>query len=965
MSNTFQLIDRRPIESLNVELRHYRHPVTGADHYHLASDHQENVFMVALRTVPRDNTGVAHILEHTVLCGSERYPVRDPFFLMMRRSLNTFMNAFTSSDWTAYPFASENEKDFRNLLDVYLDSVFFSNLAELDFAQEGHRLAFKSDENSESESLEFRGVVYNEMKGAMSSASARLYQTLTKYVFPTSTYHFNSGGEPQSIPALTYDGLKAFYDTHYHPSNAVFLTFGNLDESEVQNEIEAKVMQRFTSPVSRASVPREERYNAPVQVTEYYPVADADDNTPKNHQVMGWLLGDSIDLRGQLEAHFLSDVLMGNSSSPLRAALETTDLGSAVSPLMGVEDSNREMMFVCGLEGTDGQAEPVEQLILDTLQQVVEQGIPLDDQLAVLHQLELDQREIGGDGMPFGLQLIMTALPTATHGGDVASMLDIDDALLAIRADLQDPSFLPGLIGRLLLDNPHRVSLTLKADPEFSKRADAEEKSRLERINQSLTPEQKADIRALNDKLEAHQQTEPDMDSLPKVTLDDVPKALKTRTPRVESDSTTAFGEGTNGLNYLSWVRALPALSEEEMRWLPLYTTVLTEVGQGEQPYTEIQRQQTRVSGGLSAGVSHRADKASPDRLHSYLTVNGTSLQRNTPAMNELLHGTVKDARVDESDRLHELLQTILTRRLQGVTGGGHALAMTAASAYWSAGAALQHHQSGLSGLSWLKALVKSDKSSYINEVQDTLKALHNNLSAQSGHLMAIGEPEWVDSDLSAIQSLWQSDAGILDTAAQERSLPEADRYSAWQTDTPVNFCAQAFKAVPSSHPDAAALAVLSGVLSNGFLHTAIREQGGAYGGGASHDMSNGVFRFFSYRDPRLADTFADFERSLEWLAGKDLGYQPIEESVLSLISGMDKPGSPAGEARQAFFNTLFDRDLAFRETIRERILSVTDADLKRVADAYLKPEHASRSVVTGADRITLCESLGMTAHTL
>ena len=213
-------------------------------HRAYATDEKENVFLVAFRTVPEDNKGVAHILEHTALCGSEKFPVRDPFFMMTRRSLNTFMNAFTSSDWTAYPFASQNRKDFFNLLDVYLDAAFFSRLDPLDFAQEGHRVEFDEPGNSDSP-LVYKGVVFNEMKGAMSSPVSTLWQTLTKYLFPTTTYHFNSGGDPVAIPDLSYDELISFYKSHYHPSNAIFMTFGDIDVNELQDRIETQALNRF------------------------------------------------------------------------------------------------------------------------------------------------------------------------------------------------------------------------------------------------------------------------------------------------------------------------------------------------------------------------------------------------------------------------------------------------------------------------------------------------------------------------------------------------------------------------------------------------------------------------------------------------------------------------------------------------------------------------------------------------
>ncbi len=964
--NAFDLIDRHRIASLNLDLLHYRDARTGAEHYHLASDHTESVFAVALRTVPRDNTGVAHILEHTVLCGSERYPIRDPFFMMMRRSLNTFMNAFTSSDWTAYPFASENRKDFFNLLDVYLDSVFFSNLDELDFHQEGHRLALKAPDDPDSE-LEYRGVVYNEMKGAMSSASARLYQTLTKYLFPTTTYHYNSGGEPQAIPDLTHQQLKQFYQRHYHPGNAIFLTFGDVDPEQVQLEITDKVLQRTRPAPDSVSVPFEQRFHAPVQVLEHYPVAPSDDDTgPQDHVVVGWLLGESTDVKGQLEANFLTDVLMENSSSPLREALETTDLGTSVSPLMGVEDSNREMMFVCGLEGTAAdRADEVETLVLDTLRRVAEEGVPMEDQLAVLHQLELAQREIGGDGMPFGLQLIMTALPAAVHRGDVEQALDVDEALASLRADLQKPDYLRGLIDRLLLNNPHRVRLTLKADPEFSARAEREERDRLSRIAAGLSSEQRDAIRALNEKLEAHQKIEPDMDQLPKVTLDDIPATLKDRRPVTTTDTVTAYEEGTNGLGYLAWLMPVENFAGNRLHYLPLYSALLSEVGMGDASYQDVQRQQSRVSGGIAASLGTRTELDNPDRFRTYLTVGSKALNRNTAAMNELLRETVKNARFDETDRLHDLLQMMLTRRQQAVTGRGHVLAMTAASAAWSRGAALNHAKGGLAGLQWLKQTVKSDKSAYINEVRQELEAVHAMFAGSTGHMLAIGESGWLNDNLNDLTALWADQAGRPAAAVSGEEVDQPDRHTAWLTDTPVNFCGRAFRTVPVQHEDAAALAVLAGVLTNGFLHTAVREQGGAYGGGANHDLNNGVFRFFSYRDPRMTETLNDFSKAVEWLLGRQLGYQPIEESVLSLISGMDKPSSPAGEARIAFFNDLFDRDLGFREQLRQRVLSVGEEDLKRVAERYLQPELAANAVVTGADHEEEARGLGMTVHRL
>ncbi|MAA71231.1 MAG: peptidase M16, partial [Bermanella sp.] len=402
----FRQLRTKEIQSLGVRVEEYEHIKTGAVHYHLAAENDENVFLVALRTMPMDSTGVAHILEHTALCGSKNYPVRDPFFMMIRRSLNTFMNAFTSSDWTAYPFASKNKKDFNNLLSVYLDAVFFATLNEQDFAQEGHRLEFENPSDPSSP-LQFKGVVYNEMKGAMSSVTSQLWQAVSKHLYPTNTYHFNSGGEPESILDLSYTDLKSFYKAHYHPSNAIFMTYGDIPAAEHHVKFE-EYLEQFDKSEHRIEVDDEKRYYAPVRAEEYYGHNELENKT---HHVMGWLLGHSTNLEEQLEAHFLSSLLLENSSSPLMLALETTDLASSPSPLCGLEDSNKEMAFVCGVEGsTEENRDAVEQLILNTLEQVAKDGVSETQVESVLHQLELSQREVGGDGYPYGLQIILSAI---------------------------------------------------------------------------------------------------------------------------------------------------------------------------------------------------------------------------------------------------------------------------------------------------------------------------------------------------------------------------------------------------------------------------------------------------------------------------------------------------------------------------------------------------------------------------
>ncbi|MFC1685186.1 insulinase family protein, partial [Pseudomonadota bacterium] len=644
----FEWLRTQPIDTLNLVLEEYRHKKTGAMHYHLAADNAENVFLVAFRTVPMDSTGVAHILEHTSLCGSKRYPVRDPFFMMIRRSLNTFMNAFTSSDWTAYPFASQNKKDFNNLLDVYLDATFFANLDPLDFAQEGHRVEFESPADPQTD-LVFKGVVFNEMKGAMSSPVSTLWQTLTHHLFPTTTYHYNSGGDPKDIPNLTYDQLTAFYRTHYHPSNAVFMTYGDIPATEHQTRFQDQALSQFEHLDHSINVADEQRYEAPIRVEDHYAADEAQLSGDQTHLVMGWLLGRNLNLQDVLCAHLLSGVLLDDGASPLRQALETTGLGSAPSPLCGLEDSNREMSFMCGLEGSKAEnAQAMETLILGVLQEVADKGIPQERVEAVLHQLELNQREVSGDGYPYGLHLILNGLSPAIHGGDPVAMLDLDPGIEQLRQDIQDPDFIKGLVRENLLDNPHRVDLALKPDTGLAARRDQEEAQRLATVKAGMSEADKAQVVKQAERLAQRQTQEDDPDVLPKVGLEDIP--AKMRIPQGMTDAigqcpATFFDQGTNGLVYQQIVIPLPKLEPELLQLLPYYTSCLTELGAGKRSYLEMQAWQSSVTGGVHASTSVRGRIDDEQDTCGHFVLSGKALLRNSAQLSELMQQTLEQAR--------------------------------------------------------------------------------------------------------------------------------------------------------------------------------------------------------------------------------------------------------------------------------------------------------------------------------
>ncbi len=943
----FQLLRQHHVEALDIQVSEYKHKVTGAVHYHLATSHDENVFLVAFRTQPMDSKGTAHILEHTALCGSEKFPVRDPFFLMIRRSLNTFMNAFTAADWTAYPFATQNKKDFQNLLSVYLDAAFAANLNPLDFAQEGIRIELENDQ------AVYKGVVFNEMKGAMSSPTDQLYHQLAHHLFPETTYHYNSGGDPKDIPDLSYEQLVEFYKTHYHPSNAVFMTFGNESAYDLQEQFEKLALHKFSKGTTLYSTP-EKRLTAPVEVTESYAV-DSEDLTDKTYHVMSWLLPETSDIKLRLGMRLVEGILLENSASPLRHYLETCGYAQSTGPLMGVDDSNFEMTFYCGVQGSNAEhAESFKNGVLQVLNDVASAPVDTDLVDAILHQIELHQREINGDGTPYGLSLILNGLGSAIHHNDPIHVWDVDSAIEQVKEELKDPMWLSNLIQTHLLNNPHRVQMTLVPDASKSVKEQQDEQARLAEITAHLTDAQKVEIQEKTEALKKRQDTADNLELLPKVGLEDVPADLQIVQGQLREiicngldTPLNLYHAGTNGIYYQQVLIQIPD-EIVQSPYFNLLSILMGEVGAGEYDYLEFQQIQTAVSGGLGMGASLRSKVDDKERISAWLTLTTKSLTQKFDAI-QLLKLAFEKLRFDEKDRIIELLQQRKTRWQSRLSGSGHSYAMQAASRQMSALARRDYHNTGLGALNWLSDLVNKidqDETAYQSLINE-LQAIHRKLLQAPKQFLLVCEEHQSDRLVEEIQNVWDK----LEVNKEPVSLTQVERVEssedeAWLIQANVQFCSSAYQAVDVAHADAAPLMVLAAYLRNGFLHSAIREKGGAYGGGASYDGNACSFRFYSYRDPRLVETFNDFEASIQWLLNTEQQPHQLEEAILGLVASMDKPGSPAGEAITACYALLHARTPKFRRLLRERLLNVNLDDVKRVATQYLLEQTPVKAVV-------------------
>jgi Zn-dependent M16 (insulinase) family peptidase len=938
----FNLEDQKYIKLLDLNAQIYTESEFKCKHIHLESNSDEKVFMVAFRTIPEDSTGVAHILEHTALCGSKKYPVRDPFFMMIRRSLNTFMNAFTSSDWTAYPFATQNDKDFNNLLSVYLDSSFFPNLDELDFLQEGHRLEFSENNNSKSD-LEIKGVVYNEMKGAMSSISSQLWHGLSKHLYSSSTYKHNSGGNPENILDLTHEYLVDFHQKHYHPSNATFFTFGNVNPNEVQEFISKNVLQDFDPSDEIIGVKNEDRISKPKTVTEFYNPMPEDENN--HHIVLSWLLGESHDPVELLESFLVSNILLDNSASPLRKTLENTDLGKSLSPLTGLEADHKELVFAAGLEGvtTNKQLE-VEELILNCLKEIVSDGIPKDLIKSSLHQLEIKQREITGSGMPYGLQLMLSCLPACLHNDNPIKILDLDSSFEIIKNNLKKEKYIESLIETKIINNPHRVNYCLAPDVEFNSKNEQKIKEKIKEKTKKLSEKEKVRIIELTKNLKLRQEKQDNPELLPKVTKADIPKTRSYSQSLSIDDKNYFYNVGTNGITYHSIILPCNPLTKDEFKIASLFTNTLTDVGIGKRSYEEVQKIQSAVTGGISANfiLISNEDQSS----HSLgLKITSKSLEENEKEMQELMIETAKNATFSDNDRVKDMLNFISSDIEKSLIQNGHVLSMSNAAAQINNISATNDYVSGINFITNTSKLSNNiDKNNELEKYVELLESIKGKINSIPSFSFTASSTDMSESKIN-FQFKNKDNAFCTQNYfdIQEESI-------GWITGAQVTYCAEAFPTVDFFHNDAPALSVLGAVLRNGYLHTAIREKGGAYGSGAMQDSNNKVFKFFSYRDPRCAETFQDFKKSREWSL-KNISQEQLDEGILGIISSIDKPLSPFGEAMSDFSMNLDRKNIKKRLEIRSKVKACTIDDLVNVSQKYLFNE-SKKSVIAGENYI-------------
>lgn len=951
----FTLVKAVEITELQCVLRELIHEPTGALVISITNEDPENLFCLSFKTLPDSSNGAAHILEHTVLCGSEKYPVKDPFFAMSRRSLNTFMNALTGADFTCYPASSQVEKDFYNLLEVYLDAVFHPKLNHFSFLQEGHRIEFTEPDNPKSP-LQFKGIVYNEMKGAMASSSSRLSEAIHEALFPDVTYGVNSGGDPRVIPDLSYEELCAFYQKFYHPARCLFFFYGNLPLEGHLDFIAEKTLNKTEKIAPLSSIPLQPRFREPRIVEKEYPIGRDEETLDKTIMAFSWLTCSILDQETLLALIVLEVILLDNDSSILKKALLKSGWCKQVSSF--IDDELNEIPWGITVKGCNpNHAEDLEKLIFDTLRSVVAEGIPIEQIENAIHQLEFFRTEITGDHAPFGLSLFFRSGLQKQHGADSENGLMIHSLFNKLRQCIvKDPGYLTKLIETQFINNPHFARVVLKPSRELAEKELLLEKNKLEKLAERLSKKEKEDLVLQATELAEFQkkQAEENFDVLPKVTLQDVPLGARDYTlsqEKVGILDVYHHAVFTNDIIYADVVLDLPAIPEDDFTFLRLWMTVLTQVGCNERNYLQNLEYIQANTGGISAGFGLNPQASDSRFCKPTIHLRGKALHRKASKLFPLLQETLSEPDFTNIDRLKEILEKHYTGLESQLNQNALKYAVNLSSRGLSVPSKIADELYGISYYQKIRELVKDfDKQAPF--IVSKLQQLHKTVTGLENPKLIIGcdsasYNEFKNEQFYSLQDMetkpfkkWTGEYPLRKVTSQGRVIA-----------SPVAFIGKVFPAVSYIHPDAPAIHIAAHLFDNITLHAKIREQGGAYGGGAVSNATSGNFYFYSYRDPNIISSVEAFHESIEAILNGEFDEADLEEAKLEMIQGLDSPVSPGSRAEVAFGRIYEGKTLEMRQDFRNRLLSLEAHDVKDAVTRHIVHQFKEGATVVFAGR--------------
>jgi presequence protease len=952
----FVVLKSIEITELQCQLIELIHEPTGAQVMYLSNDDPENLFCLSFQTLPMTSNGVAHILEHTVLCGSEKYPVKDPFFAMSRRSLNTFMNALTGSDFTCYPASTQVPKDFYNLLEVYLDATFKPTLNELSFLQEGHRLEFSIPDDPTSP-LEHKGVVFNEMKGAMASGSARMSEAIHQALYPDLTYGINSGGDPKVIPELTYEALVDFHKKFYHPSRCLFYFYGNMPLEEHLDFITEHALKGVEKLPPLPPIPKQTRFQQPKKLEFSYPISQDDDIKDQSIISFSWLTCDILEQQTLLALSILEIILMDTDASPLKMALLRSGLCKQAGSYIDVD--NTEIPFVIILKGcSSNDAQKIEDIIFSTLKSLAYNGIPLFLLENAMHQLEFFRSEITGDHSPFGLSLFMRSGLLKQHGAEPESGLRIHSLFESLRKlNLENPRYFSELITKYLIENNHFVRIVLNPDQELSTKELEEEKLHLETIKSALSKKQAQGIiektKALA-QFQKAQEEETDVDFLPKVALEDIPKNSRNfaltqeHIGNLEIFHHTCF---TNKIVYVDLIFNLPALKEEDLPLVRLFTLLLSQMGCGGRNYIENLEYIQANTGGVGASLTLNLKAEDYRTFHPALSIRGKALNPKAKKLFTLIHEMVNSVDFSDILRLKEVILKHYTALQSSLSQNSLKYAINLSASGLDVSSKISNAWYGLEYYWMIKELAQN--------FDERAKGFVHKLNELQNKLLGLDNPQLIlTCDALIYDEIKGNEFYGLQNMLTKPYEPFISNYNLPSVypqgriiSSPIAFTSMVFQTVSYVHPDAPALNVSSFLMDNLTLHTRIREQGGAYGGGAVSNVSWGHFYFYSYRDPNISSTLQAFNDSVKNIVNGNFSESDLQEAKLEMIQSLDSPISPGSRGDRAFGWICEGKSLEIRQAFRDKLLGLTKKEVIGAVKRHVLPNMKKGVVVVFAGK--------------
>lgn len=945
----FSLLWEKNVPECKSMARFWRHDLTGAELLSFRNDDENKVFGVGFRTPPADSTGLPHILEHSVLCGSEKYPVKEPFVELLKGSLQTFLNAFTYPDKTCYPVASANTRDFRNLTDVYLDAVFFPRIPEEVFQQEGWHLEPDGDG-----SFMFKGVVYNEMKGVFSSPESVMGRFSQQALFPDNVYGLESGGDPEVIPDLTYDAFIRFHKACYHPSNARFFFWGDDDEDERLAQV-GSVLSRFTKQPPAPAIALQPRLSKPLTLA--VPFAAGEEET-KGMASCNWLLAETSDVELTLGLRMLEHILLGMPASPLRRALIESGLGEDLTG-GGLEDELRQSSFSVGLRGVMPENAPkVEKLIQETLAGLADGGIDPMYIDAAVNTVEFALREKNSGRFPVGLVVMLQALTTWLHDGDPLTPLRYEAPLASIKARLTaGKPYFEELIREYFLENPHKATVVLAPDADLARIKAEKEAARVAEALAALPEGKRAALAEEAKRLQTLQEqpdNPEDLARIPRLEVVDLPRTEKPIPSEKAPKAAPALFHSlpTGGISYVEGFFDISAVPGRLYPLLPLFGRALTEMGTAKLDFTALNMAIAGKTGGLDAGPAFYTSRGDRTPLPRF-ALSGKATPDKLPDLFNLMEQVLLDADFNQQDRFLRMALEEKARLEHSLVPAGHTFVSSRLRSAQSATGMMEEATGGVAYLLFLRELAERTEKDWrsvhadlevLREMVFSRSALTWNLTAeqdQRGALLTLGEG--LAMRLPAKNTAGDGN-GISPAAAPRRE--------ALLLPAQVNYVGMGGNLYDAGYTYHGSAHVILKQLRTGWLWEKVRVQGGAYGAFCAFDRMSGAFVLASYRDPNVRNTIDVFSRTAEHLRSLRLSRRELDAAVIGAMGEVDAYMLPDAKGLAAFGRELTGDTPELRRKMRDEILATSEEHFHQFSECLDKALEEGRICALGGEAV-------------